>query len=105
MPADRERLSIPTSVGHSLSLNSNPRFKIWIDLENTPHVPFFLPIIRELETRGYRISLTARDAFQVCELADQKGLDYVKIGRHYGKNLIRKALGLLWRSAQLIPFY
>jgi hypothetical protein len=25
---------------------------VWIDLENSPHVPFFLPIIRELEARG-----------------------------------------------------
>ena len=26
--------------------------KIWVDLDNTPHVPFFKPIIRELEKRG-----------------------------------------------------
>jgi len=78
--------------------------KIWIDLDNTPHVPFFIPIIRELERRGHCIVLSVRDAFQVCELADKKKLTYVKIGRHYGKNMIRKFIGLLWRSAQLAPF-
>src|SRR4051794_8002537 len=52
------------------------RKKIWIDLENTPHIPFFKPIIRELEQRGYTVVLTARDAFQVCELADRFGLPY-----------------------------
>lgn len=79
--------------------------KIWVDLDNTPHVPFFLPIIRELERNGHQLILTARDAFQVCELADEKGLPYVKIGHHYGKNRIKKVFGLLWRSLQLAAFF
>lgn len=78
--------------------------KIWIDLENTPHIPFFKPIIRELENRGYTVVLTARDAFQVCELADKFGLKYIKIGRHYGKNRFLKIWGLVWRSLQLASF-
>jgi uncharacterized protein len=78
--------------------------KIWIDLENTPHIPFFRPIIRELERRGHQVVLTARDAFQVCELADRCGLAYRKVGRHYGKNRFLKVWGLGWRSLQLLPF-
>lgn len=78
--------------------------RIWIDLDNTPHVPFFKPIIRELEERGYEVVLTARDAFQVCELATRSGLAYTKVGRHYGKNRVLKILGLLWRTLQLLPF-
>jgi hypothetical protein len=78
--------------------------KIWIDLDNTPHVPFFKPIIRELDRRGYTVMLTARDAFQVCELATRSSLAYTKIGRHYGKNRILKVWGLVWRSLQLLPF-
>jgi hypothetical protein len=78
--------------------------KIWIDLENTPHIPFFKPIIRELETKGYEVVLTARDAFQVCELANRFGLSYCKVGRHYGKNRLLKVFGLGWRSLQLVPF-
>ena len=27
--------------------------KVWIDLDNSPHVPFFLPIIEELRKRGH----------------------------------------------------
>jgi predicted glycosyltransferase len=78
--------------------------KIWIDLDNTPHVPFFIPIVHELERRGHQVVLSARDAFQVCELANEKGLRYTKIGHHYGKNPFMKVFGLLWRSAQLMPF-
>ena len=71
--------------------------KIWIDLDNTPHVPFFKPIIRELEKRGHSVVLTARDAFQVCELATKMGLAPKKVGRHYGKNRFMKVWGLGWR--------
>lgn len=84
---------------------TTPSAKIWIDLDNTPHVPFFIPIIRELESRGHQVVITVRDAFQVCELADEKGLLYTKIGRHYGKNKFMKLFGLLWRSFQLTPFF
>ena len=77
--------------------------KIWIDLDNTPHVPFFEPIVDELKSRGFSVFLTARDAFQVCDLADKKGLDYIKIGRHHGKNRLLKASGLAYRALQLAP--
>jgi hypothetical protein len=78
--------------------------KIWIDLENTPHIPFFKPIIRELEKRGCRVVLTARDAYQTCEMADRYGLAYTRIGRHYGKRRLLKAWGLFARGLQLLPF-
>src|ERR1035438_5689687 len=67
--------------------------KVWIDLENSPHVPFFDPIIAELEKRGCEVVLTARDCFQVCELADMAGFHYKKIGHHYGKHRIAKVAG------------
>jgi len=76
---------------------------IWIDLDNTPHVPFFKPIMRELEQRGHSVMLTARDAFQVCELAAKMGLSPRKVGKHYGKNRLMKMWGLGWRSLQLLP--
>ena len=82
-----------------------PGVKIWIDLDNTPHVPFFIPIIRELERRGHEVVLTARDAFQVCDLAEEKGLSFLRVGRHYGKNPVMKITGLIFRSLQMLPFY
>ncbi len=79
------------------------RGKIWIDLDNSPHVPFFVPIIDELQTRGYPVVLTARDCFQVPELADRFRLDYRLIGRHSGKHTICKLAGLGVRALQLLP--
>ena len=77
---------------------------IWIDLDNSPHVPFFKPIIDEMSKKGYPIVLTARDCAQTCELADRNGFRYARIGRHYGKNKLFKIFGLLIRALQLAPF-
>jgi predicted glycosyltransferase len=77
--------------------------KVWIDLDNSPHVPFFLPIIRELEGEGHHVVVTARDAFQVCALAEHHGLRCVTVGRHYGANRFKKVAGTLWRAGQLLP--
>lgn len=77
--------------------------KIWIDLDNSPHVPFFLPIIEGLERRGYQVYLTARDSYQVCELLRLHQLSCQVVGRHYGKRWAMKALGTLFRVLQLLP--
>ena len=77
--------------------------KIWIDLDNSPHVPFFIPIIQELIERGYSVLVTARDCFQVCGLADLHKLPYKRVGRHYGKNKFVKMVGLMVRALQLAP--
>jgi hypothetical protein len=80
------------------------RRRIWIDLDNSPHVPFFAPIIRELESRGYSVRLTARDAFQVKELIELFHFDCKCIGHHYGKHTLLKLLGVVIRALQLLPF-
>lgn len=77
--------------------------KIWIDLDNSPHVPFFLPIIEELEKDGHRIFLTARDSYQVCELLRLHNLSCRVVGRHYGKKWILKLMGTGLRALQLLP--
>jgi len=74
---------------------------IWIDLENTPHVPFFKPIIAALEKRGYTVTITTRDAYQTRELADFHGLSHTCIGKHSGKKKILKIIGILSRAVQL----
>ncbi len=75
--------------------------KIWIDLENSPHIPFFMPIIADLERRGYRVLLTARYAYQVCELVDCYHLKSEVFGGHWGKHRLMKVVGTCLRVAQL----
>ncbi len=74
---------------------------VWVDLDNTPHVPFFTPIVRTLEQLGHVVILTYRDAFQVSALVHRYRLSAARVGRHYGKNRVNKLAGLVWRSVQL----
>lgn len=83
--------------------HSKKKGKIWIDLDNSPHVPFFVPIMKELEERGHVVFVTTRDCFQVCGLADYYKLRHKIIGRHYGANKLLKVIGTVWRSIQLAP--
>ncbi|MBZ5656142.1 MAG: DUF354 domain-containing protein [Acidobacteriia bacterium] len=93
-----------TSQGNKHTHNGAGRpKKVWIDLENSPHVPFFKPIIEELERRDYSVLITARDCFQVCDLADLLHVPYKRFGRHYGKHTVAKLAGLVVRTLQLMP--
>ncbi len=76
---------------------------LWIDLDNSPHVPFFAPIIRELNSRGFPTLVTARDCFQVTGLLDLMQVEATTIGRHNGKNKFMKLAGLGVRAMQLLP--
>jgi predicted glycosyltransferase len=82
--------------------NSARGGKIWIDLDNSPHVPFFVPIIEELERMGHSVFLTTRDAFQVTQLVDLFHLPCKPVGRHYGKHRIMKVVGSCYRAIQLL---
>ena len=78
-------------------------YKVWIDIDNSPHVPLYIPIIEELEKQGVELLLTARNMYQVCELLDFFKLPCKVIGGHWGKNNVLKILNNCTRVAQLIP--
>jgi predicted glycosyltransferase len=78
------------------------RKKIWIDLDNSPHAPFFSPIMKELQKIGYEVFITARDSSQTCGLADLFHLPYKRIGRHYGKQKVLTVAGTVFRALQLM---
>ncbi len=75
--------------------------KIWIDLENSPHVLFFMPIIQRLRAKGHEVEITARDFAQTLELLDRTKLEYTTIGGRYGKGLLKKVAGTLLRGKAL----
>jgi predicted glycosyltransferase len=63
----------------------------------------FAPIIEGLKKQGYSVLVTARDCFQVRELAALFGVEHKLIGHHYGKHKISKLAGLCVRTVQLLP--
>ncbi|HEY3028295.1 MAG TPA: DUF354 domain-containing protein [Pyrinomonadaceae bacterium] len=78
--------------------------RIWIDLANSPHVPFFRALLPELVERGHQVEVTARDFAQTVELAITAGMMPVVIGGHGGKRLSGKAGNLVGRAAALLKW-
>jgi uncharacterized protein len=100
----KSTIEIPEAIAPPSAAPVKPmavRKKIWIDLDNSPHVPFFVPIIPELKARGFEIFLTARNSYQVCELLDFYKIQARVVGKHYGKKKILKAMGTAWRAIEL----
>ena len=91
-------------MNQKFSYNKNSDKVIWIDLDNSPHVPFFDPIINALCGLGYNVQISTRNYSQTVQLADQFQLDYYPVGKHYGKNKFVKIVGLFYRAFQLLPF-
>ncbi len=75
--------------------------RIWIDLGNSPHAPFFRPLVKEFERRSHTIETTARAFAQTVELARSAGFDPTVIGSHGGRSISGKALRLAQRSSGL----
>jgi uncharacterized protein len=65
---------------------------IWIDLENSPHVLFFMPFIGWLKDRGHRVLLTARDQSQTLALLKLHGLRAAAVGDHAAGGDLGKAM-------------
>jgi len=76
---------------------------VWIDLANSPHIPFFVPIVAELRRQGLTVALTARDFAQTRELAARDFGDVAVIGG-WGRGMTAKAGAVAGRAAALARF-
>ena len=75
--------------------------RIWIDLANSPHVPFFTALAEDFRARGHELEVTAREFAQTVELAERAGLAPAVIGGHGGRELKGKAGNLFGRARAL----
>lgn len=75
--------------------------RIWIDLANSPHVPFFSALIKEFAGRGHEVELTARDFAETVDLARAAGLKPQVIGEHGGRGVVGKTVNLFQRARAL----
>jgi predicted glycosyltransferase len=75
--------------------------RIWIDLANSPHVPFFRALIPEFVGRGHQVEITARDFAQTVELAINAGMTPHVVGGHGGGTISGKAGNLIGRAGAL----
>jgi uncharacterized protein len=77
---------------------------IWFDLDNSPHVPLFRPIMSELDRRSAPYMVTGRDFAQTKDLLEYWEIPHKLIGQHGGKNKLRKIVNLFRRSQQLVRY-
>lgn len=77
--------------------------KIWIDLTNSPHVNFFEHLIRDLQETN-EVIITCRSLANTIELLELYNLPFHLIGKHYGRNILKKSCGFLIRVGQLYKF-
>ena len=77
------------------------RINFWIDLENTPNVPFFEPIVKRLRKMNHTVYITCRDYSDIPALSKLYGIQGSTVGWYGGKNKIQKLFAGLLRSILL----
>jgi predicted glycosyltransferase len=75
--------------------------RIWIDLANSPHVPFFKALAARFVELGHEIEITARDFAETVPLAKAAGLAPQVVGAHGGRQVSAKAGNLMSRAWSL----
>ena len=58
--------------------------RVWIDVSNSPQVPFYRPLVALLEERGHEVSVTTRDYAQTLELLELHGIPHDVVGPRHG---------------------
>ena len=72
--------------------------RLWIDLANSPHVPFFKALAERFRAEGHEIETTARVFAETIPLAHAAGFAPHVIGVHAGRHVRKKAGSLLSRA-------
>jgi uncharacterized protein len=75
--------------------------RVWIDITNSPHVPFFRPLIRLLEDGGHEVEVTARAFAQTEQLLELHRINAAIVGSHGGRSRLGKTRAMASRLRQL----
>jgi uncharacterized protein len=75
--------------------------RVWIDLANSPHVPFFRALTDRFTAARHEVEITARDFAETVPLARDAGFDPQVIGGHGGRKVKGKAGNLISRAWDL----
>jgi predicted glycosyltransferase len=76
--------------------------RVWVDISNSPQVPFFRPLLALLTDRGHDVSVTTREYAQTVELLRLHEIDHESVGpRHGGAGAAGKARAMARRLRAL----
>src|ERR1044071_2369387 len=74
------------------------KMRLWIDLANSPHVPFFKALVSRFAAQGHEIETTARELAETIPLARAAGFTPEVVGAHAGRDVSKKAGSLISRA-------
>jgi len=77
------------------------KMRLWIDLANSPHVPFFKALANRFEAQGHAVETTARELAETIPLARAAGFAPEVVGAHAGRDVSKKAGTLMSRAWEL----
>ena len=72
--------------------------RLWIDLANSPHVPFFKALSKRFIAQGHEIETSAREFAETIPLARAAGFEPYVAGVHGGRSVWAKAGTLMSRT-------
>jgi predicted glycosyltransferase len=76
--------------------------RVWIDISNSPQVPFFRPLIALLQARGHEVEVTTREYAQTVGLLELHGIAHEVVGPgHGGGGAVGKARAMAGRLRAL----
>jgi predicted glycosyltransferase len=79
--------------------------RVWVDVSNSPQVPFFRPLLALLRERGHDVEVTTREFAQTTELLALHGIPHEVVGpAHGGAGVAGKARSLAGRLRALRHF-
>ncbi len=76
--------------------------KIWLALGTPFQVNFFAPLLNRLRD-DYEFLVTARSHDTIFQILDAKGIEYIPLGRHGGKNIDGKLLAYADNIKEMVP--
>ncbi len=79
--------------------------RVWIDISNSPQVPFFRPLVALLHERGHDVRVTTREYAQTIELLELHRIHHAVVGPgHGGAGAAGKAQAMAGRLRALRAF-
>src|ERR1044072_7910362 len=76
--------------------------RLWIDLANSPHVPFFKALAKRFVAQGHEVETTAREFAETVPLARAAGFTPEVVGGPGGRDVAEKG-GRLVSRGETVP--
>jgi len=75
--------------------------RIWIDIDNIPHIQYILPLARWMREQKHQLYITSTDSQQIISLLNLQNENFTSIGKSGYKGKIIKTFATFFRALKL----